>query len=328
MDLRLSRRGDYVLRAAIWLARVYPENRNCKVREIVDEMGIPRTFASQIVADLTRAGLATSKSGHDGGHRLIRDPTEISLLDLVVAADPSFGAAEAGPAVDTRSGSRAVNELMAQASDSLRAVLAATSLAQLVANDLALQEGRYPLPDHPHRIAAAKVAVSDLVQVELPLETIASRMRAETSWLSIAASAAQREVASGGDTRVSVGPSARSLLTKEVTLRMGRERADADGEVHIPLSWVATGPRGLFPHFEGEVVLRPIDPVRSELLMAGHYRPPLGRAGRAIDSAFLGRVARATVRSFLRRLARSLEDEALVDQKVPSAAPLPVSLSH
>jgi len=61
-----------------------------------------------------------------------------------------------------------------------------------------------------------------------------------------------------------------------------------------------------------------LDPDRSELQLSGHYRPPLGRAGQALDEALLARVARATVRSLLRRLARALEEErsAISDEPV------------
>jgi len=62
----LSKRGDYVVRSALSLARAWPAGESRKIREVVAEMGVPRTFASQILADLVRAGLATSKSGKDG----------------------------------------------------------------------------------------------------------------------------------------------------------------------------------------------------------------------------------------------------------------------
>jgi len=52
VNLTLSKRGDYVIRAALALARAYPSGGYRKIREVVAEMDVPSTFASQILADL------------------------------------------------------------------------------------------------------------------------------------------------------------------------------------------------------------------------------------------------------------------------------------
>ena len=62
MDMTLSKRGDYVMRAAIFLARS-PSDKYLKVREVVAGTEVPAAFASQILSDLVRAGLATSRAG-------------------------------------------------------------------------------------------------------------------------------------------------------------------------------------------------------------------------------------------------------------------------
>jgi hypothetical protein len=54
-----------------------------------------------------------------------------------------------------------------------------------------------------------------------------------------------------------------------------------------------------------------LDPARSQVDLAGRYRPPLGRAGHALDDVLLARVAHSTVRSLLRRLAHDLEEESV-----------------
>ena len=83
----MSRRGDYSVRAALYLARQAKQSKATKVKEIVAEMGIPASFASQILADLVRTDIATSKPGRDGGYRLARDPNSITLLELVEAGE-------------------------------------------------------------------------------------------------------------------------------------------------------------------------------------------------------------------------------------------------
>ncbi|MEX6429926.1 RrF2 family transcriptional regulator [Ferrimicrobium acidiphilum] len=83
----MSRRGDYSVRAALYLARQANRPDATKVKEIVAEMDIPASFASQILADLVRTDIATSKPGRDGGYRLARDPSSITLLELVEAGE-------------------------------------------------------------------------------------------------------------------------------------------------------------------------------------------------------------------------------------------------
>jgi len=74
MDMTLSKRGDYVVRSAISLARAFEGRVPRKIREVVSEMGVPQTFASQILADLVRAGIASSRAGRNGGYWLARAP--------------------------------------------------------------------------------------------------------------------------------------------------------------------------------------------------------------------------------------------------------------
>ena len=319
MNLTLSKRGDYVVRSAICLARAYESGATKKLREVSAEMGVPRTFVSQILGDLVRAGLATSSFGKDGGYRLAREPGQTSLLDVVEAAEgplaPERCALGDGPC--RWEAVCPLHETWGAATVTLRGVLASTSLAIVAERDLAIEAGTYPVPPDAHRLAAA-VAVEDSVQVELAAPSVAARLRSEGSWLAPFAEEADGEIqpagpgpvgagpAGNGRARVRVGPGGPAWLGKTVAVRLG-EPTGSDDALAVPILWEATGPSGLFPRLDGELRLRAVDPDRSELMLAGHYRPPLGRAGQAIDEALLARVARATVRAFLRRVAHALE---------------------
>lgn len=86
MDLGLTKRGDYAVRAAISLAQGYG-NGYRKIREIAEEMDLPLRYTPQILVLLARSGLAEARAGRDGGYRLSRPPEEISLLEVVEAAE-------------------------------------------------------------------------------------------------------------------------------------------------------------------------------------------------------------------------------------------------
>lgn len=84
MKVELGQKGDYALRSVVAMARA---GRRMKAREIAEEMDIPQKYLPHILGSLIRAGLATSVAGPDGGYTLARVPDEISLLDVIEAAE-------------------------------------------------------------------------------------------------------------------------------------------------------------------------------------------------------------------------------------------------
>lgn len=320
MNLTLSKRGDYVVRSAICLGRAYASGEARKLRQVSSEMGVPRTFVSQILGDLVHAGIAVSSFGTNGGYRLARPPSEVSLLEVVEAGEGNL-ASESCVLGDGPCHWEQVcplHEAWSALSDSLRQQLAGTSLAELVERDRAIEDGEYLVPPDAHRLLALTVAVSDSVHIELPAHRVAARLRGDESWLVPHLEAASAE--EGEEIPLRVGPAGPRWLGKAVSVRLGEAVGDDEALV-IALSWEATGPSNLFPRFEGELVLRALDPVRSELSLSGRYRPPLGAAGQVLDEALLARVARATIRSLLRRVAQGFEDRpALAPQSPESAA--------
>jgi Rrf2 family protein len=69
------------------LARRSDSGGYTKLREVSESMTIPRRYTQEILTLLMRAGLAEAKAGKQGGYRLTRAPREISLLEVVEAAE-------------------------------------------------------------------------------------------------------------------------------------------------------------------------------------------------------------------------------------------------
>lgn len=285
------------------LARAYPGGTPVKRRQLALEVGVPRTFASQVLGDLIHAGLAVSSFGAHGGYRLARDPAEVSLLEVVEAGEgplvPDLCALGADPCRDDAP--CPLHEAWTRGVGALRAVLAETRLADLAAAEWP------PAASAPAdaRSVAPAVPVADSVQVELGAQDVGRRLRGGGGWL---VPHLEGALAEGEAVRIRIGPGGPAWLGKTVAVRLGAPVGE-DEDLAIPLAWEATGPTGLFPRLEGELHLVALDPDRSELRLVGRYRPPLGRAGQVLDEALLARIARATVRSFLRRLARALEED-------------------
>ncbi|CCK30307.1 transcriptional regulator [Streptomyces davaonensis JCM 4913] len=91
--MRISARADYAVRAALELA-VRHDDGPVKAEAIATVQDIPHKFLEGILGDLRRAGLVDSRRGGNGGYRLARDASEITVADVIRAVD--------GPIVSVR----------------------------------------------------------------------------------------------------------------------------------------------------------------------------------------------------------------------------------
>jgi Rrf2 family protein len=87
--MRLSKRGEYGLRAMIMLATPREDGHPpvVQIREISQHEQIPAKFLEQILLALKNAGLLHSKMGVGGGYYLSRSANEISLGQIVRVLD-------------------------------------------------------------------------------------------------------------------------------------------------------------------------------------------------------------------------------------------------
>ena len=83
----ITRKTDYAIRCVLHLAG--SEKDIVMVNEIAAERDIPRSFLAKILQTLAKAGIVESLRGVQGGFRLARKPSEISLLDVVEAMEGS-----------------------------------------------------------------------------------------------------------------------------------------------------------------------------------------------------------------------------------------------
>lgn len=82
MDMKLSVRGEYALRALLVLGVNYDQSV-VRIQTISDNQNIPKRFLEQILNDLKSAGVVESRRGVAGGYRLARRPEEITLAIVV-----------------------------------------------------------------------------------------------------------------------------------------------------------------------------------------------------------------------------------------------------
>jgi Rrf2 family protein len=140
--MTLSKTGDYAVRSAIALAEAYPSDGFLTIAEVARQMDLPVTFTPQVLGMLTRAGVAESKAGRGGGYRLARDPSEISILEVVEAAEGTLVnercTIRGGPCrVDDRC---VVHDTWVAAAEAFRRSLRRTSLAEVAAARLRIRD--------------------------------------------------------------------------------------------------------------------------------------------------------------------------------------------
>lgn len=282
MDMTLSKRGDYVTRAAISLARAFDLGTPRKVREVVAETEVPPSFAAQILADLVRAGLATSRAGRVGGYRLARPPETISVLEVVEAGEGPLRSERCalGDGPCRWDAVCPLHETWTAATAGLRHLLSATTLADLAARDAAIEAGTYRVPSDSHRSHPGSVVVADSVQVELGPDDLGGALDA------LAGRMAELVPVRGGHLEA-------ALLSSE------------DDAGHRVIEWRVSS-SGRTTRVEAALEVTPVDTDRSEVGVTGTWHQH-GEPEALLDGPGLAEEARRGLRVFLRSLARMAE---------------------
>jgi Rrf2 family protein len=86
---RLSKKADYGLIALKHLAQ--HSDDSVSAREIAAQYRIPAELLAKILQRLARKGLVLSQQGTHGGYVLARDPSKISIVDVIEALDGPIG---------------------------------------------------------------------------------------------------------------------------------------------------------------------------------------------------------------------------------------------
>lgn len=85
--MRLSKRGEYGLRAMIDLATWDHGSAIVQIKDIAEREQMPSKFLEQILLTLKNAGLLHSKMGVGGGYYLAKTADQINLGQIVRALD-------------------------------------------------------------------------------------------------------------------------------------------------------------------------------------------------------------------------------------------------
>src|SRR5215210_6021193 len=115
--LSITTKSPYALRALSELARIGAESP-VPIGELARRRDIPVQFLEQLFAVLRRAGLLRSQRGVKGGYAFARDPSEVTVLEVVELLDGKLGA-----------GAEAI---FSEAAEAAQAILANVTIADVV----------------------------------------------------------------------------------------------------------------------------------------------------------------------------------------------------
>jgi Rrf2 family protein len=85
--LQISRKMDYALRALAYLAGRNGTNNGCTLNDIAAHTAVSSQFLAKIIEQLAQRGLVRSRRGPHGGYVLARQPSEVSVNDVIEAVE-------------------------------------------------------------------------------------------------------------------------------------------------------------------------------------------------------------------------------------------------
>jgi Rrf2 family protein len=135
--MRISRKAEYALRALLLMAKD-PPGKVHQIQDVSERGNIPVKFLEQILLLLRNEGLLTSKRGVGGGYTLRKQPSDLTVLQIVELLDGPISPLPC--AQDRRTGacgcpnpiSCPLQPLMRQARDQIRELFGSKTIQDLL----------------------------------------------------------------------------------------------------------------------------------------------------------------------------------------------------
>jgi Rrf2 family protein len=116
--ISITSKSPYAVAALAELGRSGARAGPVPIGELARRREVPVQFLEQLFAILRRAGVVSSQRGVKGGYRFAREPSEITVLEIVELLDGPLG--------------RDADGVFGDAARAAREVLAATTIADVV----------------------------------------------------------------------------------------------------------------------------------------------------------------------------------------------------
>jgi Rrf2 family protein len=136
--VRISAKTDYAIRAVVEMAAESTDRQLVKAESVADAQNIPLRFLLSILNELRHSGIVESRRGAEGGYRLAKPASAISLADVIRAIDgPLANVGGVRPdALDLHGSAAPLRDVWVSLRSNIRAVLEHVTIADVVAGAL------------------------------------------------------------------------------------------------------------------------------------------------------------------------------------------------
>lgn len=130
--MKLTTKGRYAVTAMLDLGLRYGQGA-VTLADIAKRQGISLSYLEQLFAKLRRTGLVNSVRGPGGGYTLAKEPSAISVAEIIHAINENIDARRCKGKADCVDGERCLtHELWEELSDRIYSFLSGISLGDLV----------------------------------------------------------------------------------------------------------------------------------------------------------------------------------------------------
>lgn len=129
--VELSSRVEYALLALMELADHYEKGTAMKISEISQRHTLPERYLEQILTNLRRERIVQSQRGAKGGYVLIREPWQITVLEIITIVEGEGKLKETDSSQSLTPEQRTIYEIWQQATQATQAVLSGETLQSL-----------------------------------------------------------------------------------------------------------------------------------------------------------------------------------------------------
>ncbi|MGC9221447.1 MAG: RrF2 family transcriptional regulator [Solirubrobacteraceae bacterium] len=135
--MRISAKADYAVRAMAELA-LTPAEEPVKAERVASAQGIPLNFLENILGELRHAGLVRSQRGAEGGFRLAKDASQITVADVMRAIEGPLASVRGAPPEESTYGgaAAALPRVWIAVRASLRQVVERVTIADIASGKL------------------------------------------------------------------------------------------------------------------------------------------------------------------------------------------------
>jgi Rrf2 family protein len=158
--MKISTKGEYGIRAMLYIAMHGDRGRPVTSHEIAQRQGIPEPYLRQILALLSRDRLIQSNRGPQGGHALGRPAAQISLRHILVTLEGQTTAVDqilALPCtIDVGTEFCAIREVFLEVKQAVEHILTSMTLEELVRRQREILSLGIPIP---HDLPASPLPV-------------------------------------------------------------------------------------------------------------------------------------------------------------------------